>query len=435
MSRDSLARQVNKIRCRLGELRQQAAGNPQPAQLAEALAQLATAVDLLQTAEEKLRQQSQTLHAAQQTAQAERQRYRQLLVEHRQAEEALRQEHQAYEIERKRLRSVLDIIPAGLWVVDETGEILIQSAMSRDIWAEDSLPDDAPRTYKGWWSNSGQKIAPKEWSRIRAVTKGETSLNEEIDIEAFDGSKKTILSSATPIKDEQGNIVGAIVLNMDITRRKAQEALLKEERARIARDLHDGLAQNLYFLGLKLDYIRKQVNHAPDNAIDELAALKQNIQANIQEVRRTIFALRPVALEELGFLPAMQKYVREFGEQVGLETNLTISGNVNALPEALEPVFFRLVQEGLTNIAKHAQAQHVWIEFTVHPGQNSQLSIRDNGIGFDLQLLAQAGSRGKIGLRQMQERITRLNGHFNVESSVGRGTTLQVEIPLTGELR
>ena len=434
MTKTTLEQSADIFQQNLTDLQQQAQNSTvAPDVLAqETLSQLSLAVEQLQATEQKLLEQNEALLEAEESIQIERQRYHNLQAECRQTEEVLRQEHQELEIERKRLRTVLDIIPVGLWVVDAYGEILVQSVMARTIWAEDVLADDIPRDYKGWWPQTNQPLAPADWSRIRALTQGEISLNEEIEIEAFDGSRKTILSSAAPIKDEKDEIVGAVVLNMDITRRKAREVLLKDERARIARELHDGLAQNLYFLGLKLDYIRNQVQSEPEQAICELAALEQTVQTNIQEVRRAIFALRPLDLEELDFVPAIRQYLYDFGEQASLTMHLDIADESETLPAELEPIFFRLVQEGLTNIAKHAQARQVWVKLTIQPGQLACLTIQDDGLGFNPQALPTSGSN--MGLRQMRERVAQFNGHFEVRSEPYRGTDLYIELPLTRKI-
>lgn len=551
MGDDVLTQQVETLRQRLTAAQQ---ADPLSLSVQDILAELANAVLLLQAADEKLGHQGEALAAVQQKTEIERRRYQELLQERQRVEEALRQEHHLLERERTYLRSVLDIIPAALWVVDAHGQILAQSAMSKTIWAGDPLPDDHLSEYKGWWASTGQPLAPEDWSRIRALTKGEISINEEINIEAFDGTRKTILSSAAPIKDEHETLVGAVVLNMDITERKqaeealrssdarnrallnaipdmmfrigrdgtyldykpakapdqfvpateflgknvadvlpgelveqmkqhierallssemqiyeyqlpingklrqrearivassdnevlvivrditerkAREALLKEERARIARDLHDSLAQNLYFVGLKLDYIRKQITTAPTSLIiGELSTLKKTIQANIDDVRRTIFSLRPVELEALGFGPALRQYIREFGEQTTLEIELKIRGDETTIPTAIEPVLFRLVQESLTNVAKHAQARYAWLELTIQPGRLVRLTIKDDGLGFDPQVQPTLNNH-KMGLRQMRERVTELEGQFKVESAPGQGVTLRLEIPLSGSL-
>ncbi|MBN1993788.1 MAG: GAF domain-containing protein [Anaerolineae bacterium] len=230
------------------------------------------------------------------------------------------------------------------------------------------------------------------------------------------------------------NEVTAIV--RDITGRKAREAVIEEERARIARDLHDGLAQNLYFVGLKLDYLCKKVKAAcePEDVSSELCALKKTVQANIDDVRRTIFSLRPLELEKLGFGPAVRKYIQEFGEQARLSVALEIQGNEQALPPALEPIFFRLVQEGLNNIAKHAKAEHAWIELAITPNQAGHLTIRDDGIGFNPETLS-PGDSTKMGLGQMRERVKMLGGQFSIESVPMQGTKLCAQIPLEGSKR
>jgi two-component system sensor histidine kinase DegS len=160
----------------------------------------------------------------------------------------------------------------------------------------------------------------------------------------------------------------------------------------------------------------------------ELCALKQTVQANIDDVRRTIFSLRPVELDKLGFGPAVRKYTEGFGEQAKLDVVLSIEGDENALPNALEPIFFRLVQEGLNNVAKHANANQAWIELAISPNQTGHLKIRDNGTGFNTETLSLANST-RMGLRQMRERVIMLDGHFEVESTPMQGTTLYAEIP------
>jgi PAS domain S-box-containing protein len=246
---------------------------------------------------------------------------------------------------------------------------------------------------------------------------------------ARNGRRVAVDVTHTPLRNEAGNVIGASVVLRDITQRKAREAVVEEERSRIARDMHDGLAQNLYFLGLKLDYIRKQVNRDPIGAVSELRALKNTVQANIHDVRRTIFALRPVDLEGLGFGPAVRKYASEFGVQAGLDVKLSMRGEEGALPATLEPVFFRLVQEGLNNIAKHASARNAAIELDLDSGQVGRLTIRDDGVGFDPHS-APSSDRGKMGLRQMHERVVKLGGRFSVHSGPMQGTTLHAEIPL-----
>ncbi|NOX62211.1 MAG: PAS domain S-box protein [Chloroflexi bacterium] len=232
----------------------------------------------------------------------------------------------------------------------------------------------------------------------------------------------------TPLRDQTGRERGASVILRDISPRKARQALLNEERARIARDLHDGLAQSLYFLGLKLDLIRKLIKTDAEEAERELRELKRTVQAGIAEVRRTIFALRPLELDELGLEEAMRRYIRGFGEQTGLEIGFEVAGSPANAPDSLAPMLFRVVQEGLNNVAKHAQAQRAQVTLAVDE-QTCRLEIWDDGVGFDPDRVWSERAT-KVGLRQMRERVEAVGGALSIESKPGLGARVLVEVPI-----
>lgn len=123
---------------------------------------------------------------------------------------------------------VLDALPVGIWILDRHGGIVYGNPEGRKIWAG-SRPVGIDRfgEYKGWWRGSGKQIAPEEWAAARAIGQGETSLNEEAEIECFDGTRKIILHSAMPIRCEAGNIIGGMVVNVDITERIRLEDFLR----------------------------------------------------------------------------------------------------------------------------------------------------------------------------------------------------------------
>jgi PAS domain-containing protein len=122
------------------------------------------------------------------------------------------------------LAAVLDALPVGVWIMDREGRITHGNPAGRRIWggARYVGPEQFGE-YRGWWTDTGKRIEPNEWAAARAIQKGETSLDEVIDIECFDGSRKTILNSALPVRGTDGRIVGAIIVNQDISlRRKAE---------------------------------------------------------------------------------------------------------------------------------------------------------------------------------------------------------------------
>ena len=152
------------------------------------------------------------------------------------AQELLLGEKRASELERKRLHTVLELLPVGVFISDSTGKILQTNSMTRTIWGEDAPllnGIDEYRQYKGWWADTGKPLTTNEWGLARALIQGEVTLEQEIDIEAFDGSRKTILNSAVPIRDETGAIVSGVVVNVDITKRKQAEEVLRRLTQRL----------------------------------------------------------------------------------------------------------------------------------------------------------------------------------------------------------
>lgn len=121
-------------------------------------------------------------------------------------------------IDEALLQQILDALPVGVWIADQNGFLIANNPAGRQVWAgERWLQPEAHGEYKAWWSATGKRVEPAEWGMSRAVAAGEISHNEMIDIECFDGSRKTILNSAMPIRDAAGRIRAAIAVNQDIT--------------------------------------------------------------------------------------------------------------------------------------------------------------------------------------------------------------------------
>lgn len=213
--------------------------------------------------------------------------------------------------------------------------------------------------------------------------------------------------------------------------RRSEEDAIAEERRRIAREIHDGLAQDLAVMNLKASVWPRLVEGRPEQMRAEIKLFQQLLKKNIREVRRCIFALRPVELEELGFFEAARRFVQEFGEQNQIEVAFEVAGAESGLPHRLEPVLFRIIQETLNNVRKHARAKTVRLDLTMGSERGIRLDIRDNGRGFDTSSLERGFREGHLGIRQMRERIERQRGSFFIESDEGEGTRIRVDLPLT----
>lgn len=204
-------------------------------------------------------------------------------------------------------------------------------------------------------------------------------------------------------------------------------AVLAEERARIARDLHDGVAQTLYFLALKTDGLRSQLM-GEEAIVKELREIGRSARQVIREVRRTIFALQPLDWPAGGFTTALRKFVTGFAEQAGWQVSVEIDPGL-AISPALEPALFRLVQESLNNIAKHATAKNVWVKCEMSADHRwLELTVRDDGQGFSVQTQTNRG----YGLSQMEKRAARVGGTLKIESQPDQGTRVFARLPLEG---
>lgn len=244
-----------------------------------------------------------------------------------------------------------------------------------------------------------------------------------------DGRVVTVELTQTRITGEVEDELVSLLIIRDITARRERDAILEEERARIARDLHDGVAQTLYFLSLKADMARGQVFHNPQKVTGELKEIGSETRRVIREVRRTIFALRPLDWTNGGFFPALQRFVDGYAEQVGWQVDFDIDRKVLSLPTLLEPTVFRLVQESLNNVAKHARARRVEIQLRrLDKPHRILLRVSDDGSGFDQT----EADHGGLGLGQMQRRVATLGGEFSVKSQSGRGTIVSAQLPLPG---
>ena len=215
---------------------------------------------------------------------------------------------------------------------------------------------------------------------------------------------------------------------VDLSERVARDSLRRVvggqelERRRLARELHDETGQALTSILLGL----KAVEDARDGEALQSAAgnLRELVVATLQDVRRLAVELRPKALDDFGLVPALERLVETFGEHTGIEVQLEAQLGEQRLSEEVETTLYRIVQEALTNIVKHAQARTVSI-LLVRREQRITALIEDDGRGFDV---AEAREDG-LGLVGMRERVGLIGGKLRIESSTGSGTTLAVEVP------
>jgi two-component system, NarL family, sensor histidine kinase DevS len=216
---------------------------------------------------------------------------------------------------------------------------------------------------------------------------------------------------------------------VDLSRRVAQDALRRIvtaqelERRRLARELHDETGQALtsILLGLRSVEEAKTV----DEAREAGTSLRELVLSTLQDVRRLAVELRPKALDDFGLVPALERLTSAFAEQTALDVDFQALLPDRRLPTEVETTLYRIVQEALTNIVKHARAQRVSVLLTRKDGSVSAV-IEDDGVGFDPTRIREGG----LGLLGMRERVALVGGRIEIETDAGAGTTLVAEVPL-----
>jgi signal transduction histidine kinase len=203
----------------------------------------------------------------------------------------------------------------------------------------------------------------------------------------------------------------------------------EEERKRIARDLHDDTVQSLIAVNQRMELIRDSLNDDKEDARQQLAELRRMITRSIDGLRQFSRDLRPLTLEDLGLVPALQFLVNDLAKNENLVADLQVTGEAAGLAPDLEVAIYRVVQEALTNVRKHAHASRVLVRADFGPDQIS-ISVEDNGTGFEVPgAAADLASAGSFGLMGMEERAELFGGRIEVSSAPGEGTRIRATFP------
>jgi len=346
---------------------------------------------------------------------------------------------------RELLQSMLVTLPVGVTVLDSAGNILLLNDASSRIWGKRLVSDDVPAARaRGFWHDSGRPVAPDEWASVQALSEGKMVLNQLVDIDTFDGRRKTIKNTGVPIRDPEGTIIGAVVINEDVTDQVRAERALREnagrlhrlsrrlielqeeERRHLSLELHDEFGQLLTAVSLHMQVAKGQAGAEAQQSLNECAAL---IERASERLRGLALELRPSMLETAG----LDGTVRWLAEQCSRQGKIaiTVTGHADGLSSDVAITGFRVVQEALTNVLRHANARQVLID--LEPSEDRlRIGIEDDGVGFDVAAVReQAAATGHLGLVGMEERIEILDGRLEIDAKPQSGTRINVSLPLT----
>ncbi len=364
----------------------------------------------------------------------------------------------------RRLYQVLDALPTGVWIVDRQGRIVADNTASREIWGPvrylelDQLPG-----YNTRWAASGQPVQPNEWGAARALESGESSLDQEITIDVPGGGQKTIVNSAVPIRDADGQTVGALNLSEDVTRKRAEEEAgsQREDEERqadkmeavgrlaggIAHDFNNLLTGILTYSELILQELRpsdplradiEAIRHAGQRA----AALTRQLLAFS---RRQVLQPRVVSLN--GLTTDLEPMLsRLLGTDVALDLLLDPeAGNVMVDPTQMEQALVNLITNARDAMPRGGRVSITTVNAQLHRDKAAPetpyvtISVKDTGNGMDAATQARVfepffttkqGSSGSgLGLSTAFGIIEQSGGHITVESQPGQGSEFTIYLP------
>ena len=406
------------------------------------------------------------------------------ITERKAAEEALRLSEENYRI-------LFNLGPMAVYSVDTSGLIQKFNRRAVELWGRKPVLGDGRDRFCGSFKlfRPDGKFVPHAQCPMAGVVSGKIPIvcDQEVVVERKDGSKITILVNICPLKDEQGKITGAINCFYDITERKAveqtqrrlavlagtirklerevarrqavevslkkskqhQAGLLEqsyqmqeqlrqlsrqillaqeEERKEISRELHDVFAQTLTGINLRLAALKQKAGMSNGGFERNIARTQGLVEKSVNIVHQFARELRPAVLDDLGLIPALHAFLKNFTARTGVRTHLTAFAGVEQLDTARRTVLFRVAQEALTNVGRHAKASRVTVDIQ-KLARGICMKIQDDGKSFRVQPAWQREGSKRLGLLGMRERLEMVGGHLGVESAPGKGTTIVAQVP------
>ncbi|MEA3350343.1 MAG: histidine kinase [Chloroflexota bacterium] len=247
----------------------------------------------------------------------------------------------------------------------------------------------------------------------------------------FNSSRREILNIIT--KQAVISIQNA-QLYQDLEQEKERMMEIQEEtRKKLARDLHDGPTQSIAAIAMRVNFARRLMERDQDAAADELYKIEDFARRTTKEIRQMLFTLRPLVLESKGLEAALQsmsdKMKETYNQKIVIEIDEEIASDLDMDKQG---VIFYLVDEAVNNARKHAKADHVWVRLRAIQEDLAMLEIKDDGVGFDVDsVTASYEHSGSLGMINLRERADLVSGILRIDSTVGKGTSINVAIPLT----
>jgi len=334
-------------------------------------------------------------------------------------------------------RNLFENAHDAIWFHDLDGKILAANRASQDLTGY-PIEEFLGRNVREFM-NEEMLVLAREVRRKLLSGEPFTQPYEQHTITKDNVRKTCMITSSVMMVDDKP--VGFQHIARDVTEERRMQNNLRyylsqitqaqeEERKRIARELHDDTAQALFAISRQMDnFIRDNPQLSPQQAA-ALNDIRQRLGVALQGIRRFSQDLRPSIIDDLGLLPAIKWLIKQKSEDTGMEISLNVVGKEQRLLPEIELTLFRITQEALNNVVKHAMASKATVSLDFMPEQVS-VTISDNGKGFQLpETVGDLSHAGKLGLVGMQERVSLLNGSLSIKSEVGKGTSVTASVSM-----
>jgi two-component system sensor histidine kinase UhpB len=343
--------------------------------------------------------------------------------------------------ERNLLRSLIDNLPDYIYVKDkETHYIINNKAFVKLVGAE-SENETTGKKVTDLFEEEVGRINMEEDKKV--LTLGTVIIDRDEPIVTYKGEKRWLLTTKVPLKDKEEKVVGILGISKDITERKLAEQELRQsredlrllaahleqvredERITIAREIHDELGQQLTVLKMDVSWLHKNLPDSNKKAKEKTQHLLNMLENTVKTVRKISSELRPSMLDDLGLLAALEWQSQEFSKRSGIKTIFSSAIGNLYFSQNIATGIFRIFQESLTNVARHADATRVKASLQMKNG-NIVLQIEDNGKGFTIASIENNKTLGILGMR---ERTLMMGGEYKITSTPGKGTIVEVIVP------
>jgi len=383
------------------------------------------------------------------------------------AQAQVARERDAADLQRRRLRAVLDALPVGVFIADAGGRVLAANAEVRRIWGEAPLsesPELYDHDYPARWPDTGRPVQAYEWGLARAMETGEAVSAEEVEIETASGERRTILNYALPIRDASGAIIGGVAVNVDYTEQKRGHRRLRElteeleqrveertaevtsrseqlralveeletveqrERQRLAQVLHDHLQQLLVAARYRVNAVQHE-----RPGCDQLAEIDGLLGQSVAMTRSLSVEMDATTLLARGMPVALSWLMAWMYERHGISVDVHLDDAGDPVREDLRLLLFQAARELVFNVVKHAGVDRAELR-TERDGDCLVLTVRDEGRGFEASPAAIRGESGPgLGLPSLSRRLSIAGGSLEVDASTGHGTRVTVRMPVAPE--